>query len=170
MQKDLQETLQLLVKRNVDLMAHTLAAELDGPLGASLDQAGGKFARTVVSEAARTLKEEQTQAAAREFLRGAMREAVAGVSDGLRQELHSSPTQEALIAGTISLGVLLLALGGVLFFFVRQYFMSTKALALIAQKINEAENKTPLKLAIHETSQRNSVEPWLSDFLKRRGL
>ncbi len=168
--KDLMEVSQLIVKHNTDLLAQTLSGQLEGPLGTSLEHAGGQLARAVVSEAARTLREEPTQIAAREFLRGAMREAVAGIGDGLKQELRSSPTQVALIAGTISLGVLLLALGGVLWFFVRQYLTSTKALALIAQKINETQGNQPLKHAIQEHAQRNSVESWLSDFLKHRGL
>lgn len=169
--KDLVEATQVLLRKNAETLARALAAELQGPLGESLRQTSGQLARVIVAEAATSLRAPETREAAREFLRGATREAVLGAGDGLRQGLQGSPLQAALVAGLVGLGILLLVCGGALWFFIRQYLLSARALSVIAQKINESGGEVGgLKQAIRQGAARSNVDGWLNDFLKRRGL
>jgi hypothetical protein len=169
--KDLVEATQVLLRKNAETLARALAAELQGTLGESLRQTSGQLARVIVAEAASSLRAPETRVAARDFLRDATREAVLGAGDGLRQGLQGSPLQTALAAGLVGLGLLLLLCAGALWFFIRQYLLSARALAVIAQKINESGAEAgALKQAIRQGAARSKVDDWLSDFLKRRGL
>jgi hypothetical protein len=50
-----------------------------------------------------------------------------------------------------------------------RYRQSTKSLTIIAQQINERD-AGGRKQAIHQSAHANYVGPWLSNFLKARGL
>lgn len=171
LQKELMETTELLIRRNADVLSQVLTEKLRGALGNELKQISGDLTQRAVSEALQAMRREENQDALRAVVRLAMREVILGMGDGLKAELRSSPTQVALTAGAVTLGLLLLLSGGALWFYVRQYRTSVKVLAIIGQKINEggAEHQR-LKRAIQEGTQRNQVEHWLSDFLKHRGL
>jgi hypothetical protein len=168
--EDLTAATQRLLKANAETLARVLAAELEGALGRSLQQASGQVARTVVREAVAELRTDESRAAVRELLREATRDAVSGARQGLADELAGSRTYAALIAGLIAMGSILLLSALALGFFIRHYVQSTKALALIAQKINEVPESATIKEAIRSGAQKNRVDGWLSSFLRRRGL
>jgi hypothetical protein len=167
-EKQLMPATQLLAQRTAEVLVETLVKALDGPLGKKLEQSAGQMGQRLISDAATELAAPASKLAVAQFTesatRGAVRGARAEVSEGLSREL-----QAALIAGLIVLGTLLvLAAGGAVLLW-RRYQQSTTSLAIIAQKINEKDAKD-LKRAIKQSAADNHVGPWLSTFLKHRGL
>lgn len=172
LQGNLAEATAALADKTSEALAKSLAkalmAELKGPLGDQLKQTAGAMGQQLIGGAASTLRDPNSQQAVHEFLstaaHGAVRGAKAGVNEGLPDRL-----QVALITGTIVLAALLFLCAVGLAVIVHRYRQSTKSLAIIAQKINQAEASN-LKLAIRKSADDNHVGPWLSSFLKARGL
>lgn len=159
---------EALARHTAEVLADSIVKALEGPLGKKLEQSAGQMGQHLVSEAAAALAAPASKAAVAEFTesatRGAVRGARAGVSEGLPQSL-----QTALIAGLVVLGALLLLFGGVAYSLWHRYQQSTTSLAIIAEKINQQQHRD-LKQAISQSATANHVGPWLSKFLKNRGL
>ena len=77
--------------------------------------------------------------------------------------------QVALIASIVVLAALLILATGSLSFLWWRYHQSAKSLTIMAENINQLEARD-LKAAIQQSAHDNYVGPWLSTFLKRRGL
>ncbi len=167
-EKDLTKAAEQLAKSTAEALTTALVQALDGPLGKRMEQSAGQMAQQIVGQATQTLRDPSSKAAVSEFTESAMRGAVRGtreaVSEGLPNRLQS-----ALIAGMVVVGTLFfVALLGVLLLWNR-YRLSTKSLTIIAEKINQ-HDATELKRAIQKSATDNYVGPWLSSFLKSRGL
>lgn len=168
MEKQLTPATEALARHTAEVLADSIVKALEGPLGKKLEQSAGHMGQHLVGEAAAALAAPASKAAVAEFTesatRGAVRGARAGVSEGLPQYL-----QTALIAGLVVLGTLLLMFGGVAYSLWHRYQQSTTSLSIIAEKINQQQDRE-LKQAISQSAAANHVGPWLSKFLKNRGL
>lgn len=168
LEKDLTKASQHLAKSTAEALTTALLQALDGPLGKRLEQSAGQMAQQMVGQATFALRDPNSKAAISEFTESAMRGAVRGTREGVNEGLPNR-LQSALIAGIVVLGALvLLAAIGMLLLWSR-YRLSTKSLAIIAEKINQHDAQD-LKRAIHKSATDNYVGPWLSTFLKARGL
>ena len=168
MEKKLQPATERLARHTADVLAESLIKAIDGPLGKKLDESIGLMGQHLIGHATLALGDPASKQAIAEFTesatRGAVRGAKAGVSEGLPPHL-----QTALIAGLVVVSILMLlfAIGG--YSLWHRYQQSTTTLAIIAEKINQQE-QTELKQAISKSAEANHVGPWLSRFLKSRGL
>ena len=88
----------------------------------------------------------------------------AGLGDVLPDE-----RRVALVASIVVLAALLLLAAVGLSFIWWRYHQSAKSLTIMAENINLHESEE-LKAAIQQSAHDNYVGPWLSSFLKRRGL
>lgn len=168
LEKDLTKASQHLAKSTAEALTTALLQALDGPLGKRLEQSAGQMAQQMVGQATFALRDPNSKAAISEFTESAMRGAVRGTREGVNEGLPNR-LQSALIAGIVVLGALVvLAAIGMLLLWSR-YRLSTKSLAIIAEKINQHDAQD-LKRAIHKSATDNYVGPWLSTFLKARGL
>lgn len=168
LQKDLTAATQLLAKNTAEALVAALVKALDGELGQKLKQTAGGMSQQLILEATSELRGPASKQAVSEFAESALRGAVRGTRDGISESLPSR-LQVALISGLIVCATLLLMLGGGFAVVYYRYRKSTKTLTIIAEKINEAA-ATDLKQAIHKSATVNYVGPWLSSFLKERGL
>ena len=75
----------------------------------------------------------------------------------------------ALIASIVVLAAPLILATGSMSLFWWRYHQSAKSLTIMAENINQLE-APDLKAAIQQSAHDNYVGPWLSTFLKRRGL
>lgn len=172
LQGNLAQASAALAEKTADALAKSLArslsAELKGPLGDQLQKTAGSMGQQFIGSAATTLRDPTTQTAVHDFVsnaaRGAVHGAKSGVNDGLPDRL-----QVALIAGVLVLGTLLFLCAIGLGLIIHRYRQSTKSLTIIAEKINESQSPD-LKQAIRRSADNNHVGPWLSTFLKARGL
>jgi hypothetical protein len=167
-QKDLTKAAEQLARSTAEALTAALVQALDGPLGKRMEQSAGQMAQQIVGQATQALRDPNSKVAVAEFTESAMHGAVRGtrqaVSEGLPDRLQS-----ALIAGlVVVLTLFFVALVGV-FLLWNRYKLSTKSLAIIAEKINQ-HDATELKRAIQKSATDNYVGPWLSTFLKARGL
>ena len=167
-QKDLTAAMQLLAKSTAEALVATIVKSLEGELGQELKQTAGGLSQQLISEATNKLRDPASKAAVSEFAESALKGAVRGTRDGITESLPSR-LQVALISGLVVAGVLLLLLSVGFAVLFHRYRQSTKSLTIIAEKINEAE-ATDLKQAIRQSATANYVGPWLSTFLKQRGL
>lgn len=168
LEKDLTKASEQLARSTAETLVATLVQALDGPLGKRLEQTAGQMAQQIVGQATGALRDPSSKAAVSEFTESAMRGAVRGTRDAVSESLPSR-LQSGLIAGTVVLGVLLLLCILATAVVWNRYKMSTTTLAIIAEKINQHE-ASELKRAIHKSATDNYVGPWLSTFLKARGL
>ncbi len=167
-EKDLTKAAEQLAKSTAEALTIALVQALDGPLGKRMEQSAGQMAQQIVGQATSALRDPNSKAAVSEFTESAMRGAVRGTRDAVSEGLPNR-LQSALVATLVVLGTLFfLALVGVVLLWNR-YKLSTKSLAIIAEKINQHDAKD-LKRAIHKSATDNYVGPWLSTFLKARGL
>jgi hypothetical protein len=161
-----------LAERTADALAKSLAkslsAELKGALGDQLRQTAGSMGQQFIGSAANTLRDPTSQAAVHDFVSNAARGAVHGAKSGVNEGLPDR-LQVALIAGILVMGALLFLCSVGLVLIVHRYRQSTKSLAIIAEKINQSQSPD-LKQAIRRSADNNHVGPWLSSFLKARGL
>lgn len=166
--RDLTQASQQLARGTAEALVTALVKALEGPLGQQLQQTAGLMGQRLASETAAGLASPASKAAAAEFthsaVQGALRGARAGLDEGLPDRL-----QIALIAAAVVLAALVLLLGLGILVIYRRYKKSTKSLAIIAEKINQ-QDATDLKRAIRRSADDNYVGPWLSGFLKERGL
>ena len=167
-QQDLTAATQLLARNTAEALVAALVKALDGELGQKLKQTAGGMSQQLILEATSELRDPASKQAASEFAESALRGAVRGTRDGISESLPSR-LQVALISGLIVCATLLLMLGGGFAVVYYRYRKSTKTLTIIAEKINEAA-AAELKQAIHKSATVNYVGPWLSSFLKERGL
>lgn len=167
-QKDLTAAMQLLAKSTSEALVATIVSSLQGELGQELKQTVGGLSQQLISEATSKLRDPASKQAVSEFAESALKGAVRGTRDGINESLPSR-LQVALISGLIVCGVLLLLAGSGFAVLLHRYRQSTKSLTIIAEKINDAD-AVELKQAIHKSASANYVGPWLSSFLKQRGL
>lgn len=168
LEKDLTKASQHLAKSTAEALTAALLQALDGPLGKRLEQSAGQMAQQMVGQATSTLRDPNSKAAISEFTESAMRGAVRGTRDGVNEGLPNR-LQSALIAGVVVLGTLVFVAAIAMLLLWSRYRLSTKSLAIIAEKINQHDAQD-LKRAIHKSATDNYVGPWLSTFLKARGL
>ena len=167
-EKDLTKAAEQLAKSTADALTTALVQALDGPLGKRMEQSAGQMAQQLVGQATSSLRDPNSKAAVAEFTESAMRGAVRGTREAVSEGLPSR-LQNALVAGLVVVAsFLFLSIVGCLLLWSR-YKMSTKSLAIIAEKINQHDAQD-LKRAIHKSATDNYVGPWLSTFLKTRGL
>lgn len=168
LEKQLTPATEHLARHTAEVLADSLVKALDGPLGKKFEQTAGQMGQHLIGEATSALASPSSKMAVAEFAesatRGAVRGARAEVSAGLPAHL-----QTALIASLVVLGALLLLFGIGAFSIWHRYQQSTTALAIIAEKINKQAHPE-LKKAISQSATDNHVGPWLSRFLKHRGL
>ena len=167
-QKDLTAATQLMAKSTAEALVATIVKALEGELGQQLEHTVGDLSRQLVAQAATKLRDPESREAVGEFAESAMRGAVRGTRSGINDSLPTR-LQVALISSLVVCATLLLLLTVGFFILLARYRKSTKSLTLIAQKINESDAK-PLKQSIRQSADANYVGPWLSSFLKRRGL
>lgn len=167
-QKDLTAATQLLAKSTAEALVATMVKALEGELGQELKQTAGSLSQQLIIEATSKLRDPASKQAVSEFAESALKGAVRGTRDGISESLPSR-LQVALISGLVVCGTLLLLIGTGFAILLHRYRQSTKSLTIIAEKINEAEADA-LKQAIHKSANVNYVGPWLSTFLKQRGL
>lgn len=168
LRSDLTAATQLLARETAEALVAALVKALDGELGQKLKQTAGGLSQQLIQEATQELRAPASQQAVSEFTQSALKGAVRGTRDGLSESLPSRQ-QVALICGLIVCATLLMLLSGGFALVYFRYRKSTKTLTIIAEKINEAA-ATDLKQAIHKSATVNYVGPWLSSFLKERGL
>ena len=167
-EQDLTKAAEHLAKSTADALTTALVQALDGPLGKRMEQSAGQMAQQIVGQATHALRDPSSKAAVSEFTESAMRGAIRGTREGVNEGLPNR-LQSALIAALVVIGMLFCAaLAGVVLLWSR-YRLSTKSLAIIAEKINQHDAKE-LKQAIRKSATDNYVGPWLSTFLKTRGL
>lgn len=167
-EKDLTKAAEHLAKSTADALTTALVQALDGPLGKRMEQSAGQMAQQIVGQATNALRDPNSKAAVSEFTESAMRGAVRGTREGVNEGLPNR-LQSALIAALVVVAMLFCAaIAGVVLLWSR-YRLSTKSLAIIAEKINQHDAKD-LKQAIRKSATDNYVGPWLSTFLKTRGL
>jgi hypothetical protein len=154
-----------IAQATADVLATTLTAALEVQL-AHLRQTARDIGRELISEAAVSMNEKKDFVGAVTHV--AMLQAVRGARQGVLETLPGH-VPSGVIAGTVVLGILVVAFAGALAVYWRRYRQSTKTLTIIAQQINEFE-ASELKLAIQKSAHANYVGPWLSNFLKGRGL
>ncbi len=122
----------------------------------------------LITEATSALAAPTSKSAVAEFTESATRGAIRGAHEQMSAELPQH-IQAALIAALVVMGAILLGGAVALFSIWRRYQKSTTSLAIVAEKINQYESKE-LKDAIQQGATQNHVGPWLSHFLKNRGL
>lgn len=167
-EKQLTPASETLARHTAEVLTEALVKALEGPLGQKLERTAGEMGQQLVREAAIALAAPTSKTAVAEFTESATRGAVRGARAGVSEELPPH-FQAALIAGLIVLGSLLLLSGVGAYMLWRRYQQSTTSLAIIAEKINQQDAKD-LKRAIQKSATDNHVGPWLSSFLKHRGL
>jgi hypothetical protein len=167
-QKDLTAATQLLARSTAEALVATMVRALEGELGQQLKQTVGGLGQQLVADAASKLREPASRQAVSEFTESAMKGAVRGTRDGINEGLPNR-LQVALISGLVVCATLLLVVSLGFFLLFYRYRQSTKSLAIIAQKINETDAKS-LKQQIQKSASANYLGPWLSSFLKQRGL
>ena len=124
--------------------------------------------RAVIAGAARGMGDPENQASAGGFVRLVGLQAVRGAAEAVHEGLPDR-MQAALIAGIVVLGAFLVLAAGGLTMVWSRYQKSTKSLAIVAESINQHQADA-LKATIKQSAHDNYVGPWLSSFLKRRGL
>jgi hypothetical protein len=150
------------------LLARRTAEQLVTALVAGLQAIGGEMGRAVIAGAARGMGDPENQASAGGFVRLVGLQAVRGAAEAVHEGLPDR-MQAALIAGIVVLGAFLVLAAGGLTMIWSRYQKSTKSLAIVAESINQHEADA-LKATIKQSAHDNYVGPWLSSFLKRRGL
>jgi len=157
-----------LARHTAEVLVDALAKALEGPLGQKLEQSAGQMGQRLISDAATALAAPASKSAVADFTDSAVRGALRGARAGVSEELPVS-VQAALYAGLVVLGSLLIFAVIGAYALWRRYQQSSLSLAIIAEKINQQDAKE-LKRAIQRSATDNHVGPWLSSFLKSRGL
>lgn len=165
LERDLIPRTRVLAQANAEVLLNTLAASLDIQL-THVRQAARDIGRDIISEAAATMRDRKDFVG--EVTHVAMLQAVRGAREGVWETLPGRVPTE-VVAGMMTLVALLILSAGGLVIFWWRYRQSTKSLTIIAQQINERD-AGELKQAIHQSAHANYVGPWLSNFLKARGL
>jgi vacuolar-type H+-ATPase subunit E/Vma4 len=157
-----------LARRTGEELLAALVIGLEGPLRDRLQVAGREMSKSLIQGMALGLNEPTNQDSFGGLTQLMSLQAVRGARQGISEGLPSD-RQMALVASIVVLGALLLLSAVGLSLYWWRYQQSAKSLTIIAENINQAE-ADELKAAIQRSAQANYVGPWLSSFLKRRGL
>ncbi len=157
-----------LAKRTGEQFIVSLVAGLEGPLQQRLLVAGEEMSKALIRGAGQGMDDPTNQERFGGLTQLITLQAVRGARQGLNESLPDQ-RQVALIASIVVLAALLVLSATGLSFLWWRYHQSAKTLTIIAENINEHDAE-PLKAAIQKDAHDNYVGPWLSSFLKRRGL
>jgi hypothetical protein len=160
--------MERLARRTGEQLIVSLVAGLEGPLQKRLLEAGQGMSASMIKGVALGLNEPANQASFGNLTQVMSLEAVRGARQGMKEGLPDE-RQVALIASLVVLAALLILATGSMSLFWWRYHQSAKSLTIMAENINQLE-ATELKAAIQQSAHDNYVGPWLSTFLKRRGL
>lgn len=169
LQRDLEQELapraRALAQAGADVLVSTLAAGLDVQLE-HLRQTARDIGRELISEAAISMRDHKELVG--EVSRVAMQQAVLGAREAVWESLPERVPRGVLLT-MAALAALLVACGGVLTVYWWRYRQSARSLTIIARQINDVDD-IELKRAIQTRAQESRIEPWLSRFLRARGL
>lgn len=168
LESDVTPATERLAKRTGEELITSLVKGLEGPLQARLLVAGQEMSQSLIKGLALGLNEPTNQGSFGGLTKLMTREAVRGAREGMHEGLPTE-RQMALIAAIVVMGALLLFATLGLSFVWWRYHQSTKSLTIMAESINQ-HRSDELKAAIQQSAHDNYVGPWLSSFLKRRGL
>jgi hypothetical protein len=157
-----------LARRTGEQLIVSLVAGLEGPLQQRLLEAGQGMSTSLIKGVALGLNEPANQASFGSLTQVMSLEAVRGARQGMKEGLPDE-RQVTLIASIVVLVALLILATGSMSLLWWRYHQSAKSLTIMAENINQLE-ATDLKAAIQQSARDNYVGPWLSTFLKRRGL
>jgi hypothetical protein len=160
--------MERLARRTGEQLIVSLVAGLEGPLQQRLLEAGQGMSTSLIKGVALGLNEPANQASFGSLTQVMSLEAVRGARQGMKEGLPDE-RQVALIASIVVLAALLILATGSMSLFWWRYHQSAKSLTIMAENINQLE-ASDLKAAIQQSAYDNYVGPWLSTFLKRRGL
>ncbi|HYV45107.1 MAG TPA: hypothetical protein VFA20_09620 [Myxococcaceae bacterium] len=170
--RDLERWTAVLVRTSAETLLATLRQSnlirLDDAAAAA-NRLAAEVGRGAVAGAASELR----GAVPPEQLRAYFREGGAGLVEGLHEGLGSLPTrlESTLIGVTVVLAAILIGLAIAAVVVRRELQLSRKALAVVATQVNAAgEGGAELKRSIYQSAEKNHIQPWLSTFLKDRGL
>ena len=157
-----------LAKRTGEQFIGALIAGLEGPLNKRLMDAGQDMSKSLIKGMTVGFSEPGTQDTFGALTQVMSLQAVRGARQGMKEGLPDE-RQVALVASVVVLtAMLVLAAGGLSLLWWR-YRQSAKSLTIMAETIN-MHDADELKAAIQQSAHENYVGPWLSTFLKRRGL
>jgi hypothetical protein len=167
-ERDVTPATERLAKRTGEELIASLVAGLEGPLQKRLLEAGQGMSTSLIRGVALGLNEPSNQESFGSLTQVMSLQAVRGARQGMKEGLPDE-RQVALIASIVVLAALLVLAAGSLSFLWWRYRQSAKSLTIMAESINQLESEE-LKAAIQQSARDNYVGPWLSSFLKRRGL
>jgi cobalamin biosynthesis Mg chelatase CobN len=167
-ERDVTPATERLAKRTGEELIASLVAGLEGPLQKRLLEAGQGMSTSLIKGVALGLNEPSNQESFGSLTQVMSLQAVRGARQGMKEGLPDE-RQVALIASIVVLAALLVLAVGSLSFLWWRYHQSAKSLTIMAENINQLESEE-LKAAIQQSAHDNYVGPWLSSFLKRRGL
>ncbi len=165
LRQTLLDATRALARANGELLVNTLAAGLDVQLQ-HIRETARDVGRGLINEAAGSMNDNKEVVG--RLMQVAMLHAMRGAREGVREGLPEN-LRVPLTAAIVVLGTLLAVAGTGLALYWRRYQQSAKSLTIIAESINQ-HGADDLKATIHARAHENYVGPWLSDFLKRRGL
>jgi hypothetical protein len=168
LERDVTPAAQRLASRMGEELVASVVRGLEGPLQATMLQAGRNMSQALIKGAAEGADDPLNQAGFGGLTNHVMLQAVRGARQGMTEGLPDQ-AQVALISGMVLLGALVLATSGGLAFFWWRYQQSAKTLTIVAKSINSHQSGA-LKDTIKKSTHDNYVGPWFSSFLKRRGL
>lgn len=167
-ERDLTPATERLAKKTGEALITTLVQGLEGPLQQRLVAAGQDMSKSLIKGVALGLNEPSNQDSFGTLTQVMSLQAVRGARQGMKESLPDE-RQVALVASIVVLVALLLLAAAMLSFLWWRYHQSAKSLAIMAETLNREEAEE-LKAMIQQSARENYVGPWLSTFLKRRGL
>jgi len=157
-----------LAKRTGEQFIASLVAGLEGPLSKRLTDAGQDMSKSLIKGMAVGFSEPGNQDSFGALTQVMSLQAVRGARQGMKEGLPDE-RQVALVASVVVLATMLLLAAAGLSLLWWRYHQSAKSLTIMAETIN-MHDADELKAAIQQNAHDNYVGPWLSSFLKRRGL
>jgi vacuolar-type H+-ATPase subunit E/Vma4 len=167
-ERDLTPATERLAARTGEQLIASLVAGLEGPLNKRLVEAGQDMSKSLIKGMAIGFSEPGNQDSFGTLTHVMSLQAMRGARQGMTEGLPDQ-RQVALVASIVVLAALLLLAAASLSFLWWRYHQSAKSLTIMAENINLHESEE-LKAAIQQSAHDNYVGPWLSSFLKRRGL
>ena len=167
-ERDVNPATQRLARQMGEQLIASLVAGLKGPMQAELQDIGRNMSQALIKGAAEGADDPMNQAGFGGLTHQVMLQAMRGARQGMTEGLPNR-TQAALISAVVMLGAMVLGSGGGLAWFWWRYQQSAKTLTIVAESINQHQSGA-LKETIRKSAHDNYVGPWLSSFLKHRGL
>jgi len=168
LERDVTPATERLAQHTAEQLITSLVAGLEGPLQQRLLTAGREMSKALIKGLAQGLDDPVNQSSFGSLTQLMMLQAVRGAKQGVQEGLPDE-RRVVLIASIVVLTALLFLSATGLSFVWWRYHQSAKSLTIMAENINQHEADA-LKTAIQKSAQENYVGPWLSSFLKRRGL